>query len=683
MAPDKEKIREEIIKLRKEIQHHNYLYYVLAQPTISDFEYDKLMEKLGALEGKFPEFVTPDSPTQRVSGEPTKIFPVVRHRKQMLSLANTYNEEEIRDFDRRVRSLLEEDEPYEYVCELKIDGLAISLIYENGVLARAATRGDGQQGDDVTRNVRTILSLPMKLDSDQTDLMNIEVRGEIYYPLKEFDRLNAYRVTNGEPAFANPRNAAAGSIKLQDAKEVARRPLQVFCYYLDFLNESRSIKSHYDSLKTLEKLYFPVNPNYRFCKTIAEVIDYWNSWQAKRETLPYDVDGVVVKVNHLNQQERLGATAKSPRWAIAFKFSTEQAVTKLEAINWQVGRTGTLTPVAILSPIKLMGTTVKRATLHNLDEIGRLDVRIGDEVLVEKGGDIIPKILRVEKRSQNSTVYQEPKNCPVCQSPLLKPEGEVALICENVRCPAQVSRRIEHFASRYAMDIEGLGDKIVDLFLNKKLIEDYGDLYTLKAQDISELERMGEKSAENIIEAIEKSKNQPLEKLIFALGIRFVGEGAARLLADHFHSLDSLMNASFEEIDGIDGIGEKTAGSVLEFFKKEENLKVIGKLREAGLKFQEEKKEKATHVDKRFNGKTFVFTGTLVHFTRDEAKQATKERGGMVTGSVSKNTDYVVAGENAGSKYQKAKQLNIKILTEEEFRGMLGNDNLGTRINPK
>lgn len=671
MTTEKDKIREEIIKLRKKIQHHNYLYYVLAQPTISDFEYDKLMKKLGTLEGKFPEFVTPDSPTQRVSGEPTKIFPVVRHRKQMLSLANTYNEEEIRDFDRRVRSLLEEDEPYEYVCELKIDGLAISLIYENGVLARAATRGDGQQGDDVTRNIRTILSLPMKLDTDRTDLMNIEVRGEIYYPLQEFERLNMGRVENGEPAFANPRNAAAGSIKLQDAQEVARRPLQVFCYNLDFINENNSFKTHYDSLKALEELYFPVNPNYRPCKTIEEVIDYWKSWQARRETLPYDVDGVVVKVNGFDQQERLGATAKSPRWAIAFKFRTEQAATTLEEISWQVGRTGTLTPVAHLAPVKLMGTTVKRATLHNLDEIRRLDVRIGDEVLVEKGGDIIPKILRVEKRSQNSVPYPEPKNCPVCQSPLVKPEGEVALICENVRCPAQVARRIEHFASRHAMDIEGLGDKIVDLFLKKKLIEDYGDLYTVKAENISELERMGEKSAKNIIQAIEQSKNQSLERLIFALGIRFVGEGAARLLASHFESLDSLMKASFEEIDGIDGIGEKTAESVMQFFNKAENTKVVEKLRKAGLKFHEEEEEKAAKVDERFNGKTFVFTGTLARFTRDEAKRAAEERGGMVTGSVSKKTDYVVAGENAGSKYEKAKHLNVEILSEQEFLKML------------
>lgn len=670
MASDKENVQREIEKLRKEIRHHDYLYYVLAQPQISDYEYDRLLKKLEALEQQYPEFITPDSPTQRVSGEPTKVFPVVRHRKQMLSLANTYNEAEIRDFDRRVRSLLDKDETYAYVCELKIDGLAISLVYENGLLTRAATRGDGQQGDEVTRNIKTIRSLPLKLETDESELLNIEVRGEVYYPRRDFERLNESREKNGEPPFANPRNAAAGSIKLQDPREVAKRPLQIFCYYLDVISENPSIKTHYDSLKALEKLRFPVNPNYQLCKNIDEVIDFWKNWQAKRETLPYDADGVVVKVNRFEQQERLASTAKSPRWAIAFKFTTEQAVTRLKDIKWQVGRTGTLTPVAELEPVSLMGTTVKRATLHNMDEIRRLDVRIGDEVLVEKGGDIIPKILEVVKHG-GSDRYPQPQNCPVCHSSLIQPEGEVALVCENVRCPAQVARRIEHFASRRAMDIEGLGDKIVELFLNEKLIEDYGDLYFLKAEDIAKLERMGEKSAENIIEAIEKSKQQPLEKLIFAVGIRYVGEGAARLLSQHFASLDALMKASFEEIDAVEGIGEKTAQSVVQFFKKEENSKVIDKLRNAGLKLEEKEPEKPTQVDERFQDKRFVFTGSLEHLTRDEARRAVEQRGGNVTSSVSSNTDYVVVGEEPGSKYQKAKQLNVKILSEGKFLQML------------
>jgi DNA ligase (NAD+) len=655
---NKEEILQEIQKLRKDLQHHNYLYYVLSQPEISDYEYDRLLKKLGVLEKQCPEFITPDSPTQRVSGEPTKVFPVVRHRKQMLSLANTYNEEEIIDFDRRVRSLLNENESYEYVCELKIDGLAISLLYENAMLVRAATRGDGQQGDDVTKNIRTIRSLPIKIETDQTDLMNIEIRGEIYYPLKEFEKLNKLRVDKGETPFANPRNAAAGSIKLQDPREVARRPLQIFCYYLDIINEHYHVNTHFESLKILQKLYFPV-------------IDYWKSWQAKRDTLQYDVDGVVVKVNSFEQQERLSATAKSPRWAIAFKFSTEQAVTQLKDINWQVGRTGILTPVAFLEPIQLMGTTVSRATLHNMDEIRRLDVRIGDEVVVEKGGDIIPKILRVNKRASNSKTYPVPQTCPVCHSSLIQSEGEVALICGNVRCPAQVAGKIQHFASRRAMDIEGLGDKIVDLLLRNNLINDYGDLYFLKAEDIADLERMGEKSAENIIQAIEQSKNQALEKLVFALGIRFVGEGAARLLANHFSSIDSIMSYTFDEMDVIDGIGEKTAESVIQFFRDKENLKVIEKLRKAGLKFQEKKKEHKAHIDERFKNKTFVFTGKMYHFTRDEAKQAAEERGGIVTSSVSKNTDYVIVGNEPGSKFKRAQQLNVKILSEQEFLEMV------------
>lgn len=673
MTSDKEKARQEIQKLKKNIQHHNYLYYVLAQPEISDYEYDQMLKRLEALEKDFPDFITPDSPTQRVSGEPTKVFPVVRHRKQMLSLANTYNEEEIVDFDRRVKSLLQENESYEYVCELKIDGLAISLIYENGMLARAATRGDGEQGDDVTKNIRTIRSLPIKLNTDQNELQNIEIRGEIYYPLKEFGKLNQARVENDESPFANPRNAAAGSIKLQDSQEVAKRPLQIFCYYLDLINSNQSVKTHFESLKILQKLYFPVNPNYQLCKSIDEVIDYWESWQAKRETLPYDVDGVVVKVNSFEQQDRLSSTAKSPRWAIAFKFNTEQVVTKLMEINWQVGRTGTLTPVATLEPVKLMGTTVKRATLHNMDEIRRLDVRIGDEVVVEKGGDIIPKILEVNKHAKNSTSYQEPQNCPVCNSRLVKMEDEVALLCGNVRCPAQVARRIEHFASRRAMDIEGLGDKIVELLFDNNLIQDFGDLYFLKADKIADLERMGEKSAENIIDAIEESKHRPLEKLIFALGIRFVGEGAAKLLAKQFKSLDTIMSASYDEIDAIDGIGEKTAESVIQYFGEKENLKVIDKLRNAGLNFEEEKKGNVGLIDERFKDKTFVFTGKLEHFSRDEAKEIAERRGANVTNTVSKNTDYLVAGDDPGSKYKKAKELNVKILSEQEFIKMLEN----------
>ena len=670
---DREKARQEIERLRREIRRHDYLYYVLAQPEISDYEYDMLMKRLEELERQYPEFITPDSPTQRVSGEPTKEFPVVRHRTPMLSLSNTYNEEEIRDFDRRVRSLLRPGEPYEYVCELKIDGVAMSLIYENGLLVRGATRGDGHQGDDITNNVRTIRSIPLRVESDDPRLQNIEVRGEIYFERGALDKLNEERIANGEPPFANPRNAAAGSLKLQDPREVARRPLRMFCYYLETIGEDRAVTSQYEALKTLEKLKFPVNPNYRLCKNLEEVIEFWREWQEKKEELPYDIDGVVVKLNSYEQQRRLGATAKSPRWAIAFKFPTEQAITKLLDIQWQVGRTGTVTPVAILEPVQLLGTTVSRATLHNLDEIRRLDVRIGDYIVLEKGGEIIPKIVRVvkEKRSPDSKPYEPPTRCPACNSPLVRYEGEVALLCENIRCPAQVARRIEHFAARRAMDIEGLGEKVVELLLKNNLIQDYGDLYYLKAKDIAVLERMGEKSASNLLQALEESKKRPLERLIFALGIRYVGEGAARLLAEHFGSIDRLQAATVEEIAQVQGIGEKTAQSVYDFFRKQENLVVLEKLRKAGLRF-EQVEEAPAEVDERFYQKTFVFTGSLSRFSRDEASRLVEERGGIPSNSVSRKTDYVVVGKDPGSKLQKAQKLGVRILKEEEFYRMLG-----------
>ena len=669
---DQERVRREIERLRQEIRRHDYLYYVLAQPEISDYEYDMLMKRLEALERQYPELITPDSPTQRVAGEPTKEFPVVRHRKPMLSLSNTYNEEEVRDFDRRVRSLLAPGESYEYVCELKIDGVAMSLVYENGLLVRGATRGDGEQGDDVTNNIKTIRAIPLSIQSDRPYLLNIEVRGEVFFYRDALERLNEERLANGEPPFANPRNAAAGSLKLQDPREVARRPLRMFCYYLDPLVEPHPIQTQYECLQLLEKLQFPVNPHYTLCHTIDEVIEFWKQWQAKKDTLPYDIDGVVVKVNRLEQQHRLGTTAKSPRWAIAFKFPTEQAVTRLMDIQWQVGRTGTVTPVAILRPVRLLGTTVSRATLHNVDEIRRLDVRIGDFVVLEKGGEIIPKIVRVvkEKRSPDLVPYEPPQTCPACGSPLMRYEGEVALICENVGCPAQVARRIEHFASRRAMDIEGLGEKVVQLLLNHNLIRDYGDLYYLNAGDIAILERMGEKSADNLLQAIEASKQRPLDKVIFALGIRYVGEGAARLLAEHFRSLDEVMRASVDTIARIPGIGWKTAKSVYDFFRREENRKVIEKLRRAGITFEIQETKPET-VDQRFYQKTFVFTGTLNRFSRDEASRMVEARGGHVSHSVSRKTDYLVVGTEPGSKLQKARKLGVKIVTEEEFYRMV------------
>ncbi len=499
-------IRQEIEKLRAEINRHDYLYYVLAQPEITDQQYDLLMKRLEELEKKYPQFITPDSPTQRVSGEPTKIFPVVRHRKPMLSLSNTYNEEDIRDFDRRVQSLLASNESYEYVCELKIDGLAVSLIYENGIFQRAATRGDGEQGDDVSKNVKTIRSLPLRLHTSKDFLKNIEVRGEVYLHRDDLIQLNKERVENGELPFANPRNAAAGSLKLQDPRLVAQRPLKMFCYWIEPLSEDHPIKTHYDGLNILRELRFPVNPHYCLCKNISEVIQFWEEWQKKREDIPYDIDGIVVKVNLIQQQHRLGSTAKSPRWAIAFKFQTEQTQTLLKDIVWQVGRTGVVTPVAILEPVQLLGTTVSRATLHNVEELQRLDTRIGDYVVLEKGGDVIPKVVRVvlEKRKSHVKPYIPPTDCPVCHSLLIRETGEVALRCTNVACPEQVARRIEHFASRRAMDIEGLGEKIIDLLLKNGLIKDYGDLYFLRHEQLANLERMGDKSASKLLEAIEK-----------------------------------------------------------------------------------------------------------------------------------------------------------------------------------
>jgi len=662
----------EIGKLRRKIIHHDYLYYVLAQPEIEDYQYDQFMKRLEKLETLYPEFISADSPSQRVSGEPTKAFPVVHHRGPMMSLSNTYSESEIRDFNRRTRSLLTEGETFEYLCELKIDGLAISLIYENGLLLRAATRGDGEQGDEVTNNVKTIRSIPLRLDTQKKYLLNIEVRGEIYFHRDDLIPLNEERQKNGDIPFVNPRNAAAGSLKLQNPRQVARRPLKMFCYGIEPFAEDHPIYNHDTGLAALKELHFPVNFHYALCRNVDEVIHFWKEWQQKRDTVPYDIDGIVTKVNSYQQQKLMGSTAKSPRWAIAFKFKTEQKETALEDIIWQVGRTGVVTPVAILKPVKLMGSTVSRATLHNVEELQRLDVRIGDTILLEKGGDVIPKVLQVnlKKRSAKSKPYRPPTKCPACHLALVKQEGEVALRCENVGCPEQVSRQIEHFASRRAMDIEGLGDKIVDLLIENKLIHDYADLYQMKKEEIAALERMGDKSAENLIAAIRESTQKPLEKVIFALGIPFVGEGAARLLAGSFGSITNLADASEETISAIDGIGEKTAQSIRLFFSNLNNQKVIKKLQEAGVMFSEPGSSEPP-VKQVLQGKTFVFTGALETFSRELAAERVRSYGGQASSSVSQKTDYVISGNAAGSKHQKALELGVKILSEEEFLVLL------------
>ncbi len=664
-------VKKRIEELRRLINKYDYEYYVLAQPSISDYEYDQLMKELEALEKAHPELITPDSPTQRVSGQPIKEFPTVQHRKPMLSLANTYNEMEFREFDQRVRQALP-GETVEYVTELKIDGIAISLHYENGRFVRGVTRGDGLQGDDITPNLRTIRSIPLVVRNVQNVPEFFEVRGEIYMSKEAFVRLNREREEQGETLFANPRNAAAGSLKLQDPRIVAERGLNLFSYYIDADVPGFVRPTHFENLKLLQELGFPVNPHFRLCKSVDEVLDFVKEWEAKRDSLPYEIDGVVVKVNKLEQQERLGATAKSPRWAIAFKFKAQQAETLLEKITWQVGRTGIVTPVAELKPVPLAGTTVSRATLHNADEIRRKDIRERDWVFIEKGGDIIPKVVGVDlkKRPKDSKPAEIPKTCPVCGTELVQFEGEVAIRCPNLSCPAQIKRRIEHFASRGAMDIEGLGTALVEMLVDKGLIKDIADIYQLKKEEVAQLERMGEKSAQNLMEAIEKSKQQPLDRLIFALGIPYIGATAAKILAKHFKTLEALQNATKEELEQIDGIGEKMAESIVRYFKNEHNRRILKRLKQAGVKTELE--EDATIENPVLQGMTFVLTGTLPHLKREEAKALIEKYGGKVSSSVSKKTTYVLAGADPGSKLNKAQQLGIPIIDEATFLKMIG-----------
>jgi DNA ligase (NAD+) len=659
------KIIERVEELRRQIREHDYRYYVLAEPIISDFEYDMLMRELIELERQYPELVTPDSPTQRVGGAPTKEFPTVTHPVPMLSLNNAFTIEEIRDFDRRVAELLE-GEKYRYVAELKFDGMAVRLKYENGILVLGATRGDGVQGDDITNNIKTIRSIPLRLINPDEKFLNIEVRGEVYMNKVDFEKLNEERERLGEKIFANPRNATAGTLKLQDPKLVAQRPLRFFAYYL--MAEGVELESHYENLQILKRLGFPVCEHVKLCESIDEVIEFWRYWEERRDELPYEIDGIVVKVDSIRQQEILGAIAKSPRWAIAFKFTPRQAQTKLLGITLQVGRVGTITPVAELQPVPLGGVIITRATLHNEDYIKEKDIRVGDTVIVERSGEVIPKIVGVvlEKRPPDAVPFVFPKNCPVCGGPIERPAGEANYYCENPECPAQVRARIEHFASRGAMDIEGLGEAIVDKLVTLGFLKNYADIYDLhkhKAK-LVRIEGFGEKSVQNLLNSIENSKKQPFHRVLYALGIRYVGSETAKLLADAFGSIDKLMNASVEQISSVYGIGPRIAESVYKFFHDERNLELIKRLKEAGLNFEVKPEEKAK---KKLAGKTFVFTGTLKNFTREEAKEKVEELGGKVSNSVSRKTDYVVVGENPGSKYDKARQLGVKIITEEEF----------------
>ncbi|MGK9370035.1 NAD-dependent DNA ligase LigA [Melioribacter sp. Ez-97] len=664
--------QKRIEELRRLIREHDYRYYVLAQPVISDYEYDKLYKELVELEKAYPEYITPDSPTQRVGSDITNEFKPVAHRIPMLSLSNTYNEEELYDFNRRVKEGLPEDEKVEYVCELKIDGVSVSIIYENGVLVRAATRGDGSTGEEITNNVKTIKSLPLsvKTELEGYKLDDVEVRGEIYMELNDFEKINAERELNGEKAFANPRNLVAGTIKLLDPKAVAKRPLKIFVYYLYSQNDN--LESQYQNLKLLEAMGLPVNANYRLCGSIDDVIRFCREWEEKRFTLPYEIDGAVIKVNSIRQQQILGSIAKSPRWAVAFKFKARQEKTKLKKIVWQVGRTGTLTPVAELEPVFLAGSTISRATLHNIDEIRRKDIREGDTVVIEKGGDVIPKVVSVDlsQRPENSVEVKLPDKCPVCGSKLFKPEGEVAVYCENPSCPAQIKGRIAHFASRGAMDINGLGESLINLFVDLGYLKDYADIYSLKDKrdELIKVERLGEKSVDNLLNAIEESKNRSFDKVLFALGIRYVGAGAALKLAEHFGSVDQLMKANEEEIESIQDIGPSISKSIIRFFSDPKNLDILERLRKAGLKFKMDGQKK---LSDKLGGKSFVLTGALASMSRDKAKELIVANGGKVLSSISKNTDYLVAGEKAGSKLEKARKLGVKIISEEEFLNMI------------
>jgi len=633
---------QQIEKLRKEITEHDYRYYVLAAPSISDRDYDALMKELESLEAKHPEFASPDSPTARVSGQPTKLFPSAVHSVPMLSLANTYNKDEVLEFERRVTDLLEHDPKEGYTCELKLDGVAMSLKYENGRLIRGATRGDGTTGDDVTANVRTIKSIPLVIRNvEKYSHLSFEVRGEIFMDLEGFRKMNAEREELGEAAFANPRNSTAGTLKTLDSKEVAKRPLNFTAYQLQFVGKDPiDLPTQTSRLKFLEELGFPVSKYTKQVRAIEEIMDFAMKWQEERDTLPFEIDGAVIKVNSLREQEELGTVAKSPRWAIAYKFEARQAKTILNSITLQVGRMGTITPVAELEPVALSGITIRRATLHNADEIERKDIRIGDTVIIERGGDVIPKVagVAVSKRPKNLKPFHYPKTCPACDSPLVRPEGEVSWYCENPECPPQVVARITHFAARGAMDIAGLGEQSVEQFVGAGLLTAIDTIYDLakKKDELLALDRMGEKKLENLFAGIEKSKLQLPEKLLFGLGIRHVGVNVAKLLIKAFGSIDAVGEATLEQIDEVPAIGPEIASSIFAYFRNPKVIPILDRLHKAGLTFSGEKVEREVIESEFFKGKTFVLTGTLSSMTRDEAKEKIEARGGKTTGSVSK-----------------------------------------------
>ncbi len=657
---------DEIAKLRRELRRHEHLYYVLDKPEITDAEYDALMRQLKSLEEAHPELLTADSPTQRVGGQPREGFVKVEHSSPMLSLDNALNEAELSDFLTRVRNLLV-DEPARYVAELKLDGLSMAAHYREGRLQRAVTRGDGRVGEDVTGNARTIRSLPLAVDGP---FPAFEVRGETIFNHKAFEKLNMEREEQGQPRFANPRNAAAGSLRMLDPSVTASRRLDYYAYFL-LVDGLPAHDSHWESLNELERMGFKVNPKRRLCDSTEELLQFCAEWEGRRESLPYEIDGVVIKVDSIPQQRKLGWTAKAPRWAIAYKYAARQATTVVENIGVQVGRTGALTPVAHLRPVVVGGVTVSRATLHNEDEIERLGVQIGDEVLVERSGDVIPKVVRVVKEGADRRAFRMPASCPVCGSHVAKAEGEVAWRCVNTNCPARLKESILHFAARPVMNIDGMGDVLVDQLVDKGLLKSLAGIYDLTLDQLVELERMGKKSAENLLAEIARSRSNPLPRVLSGLGIKFVGERTAVLLAEAFGSLDTIAGATVEELQQAQEVGPKVAEAIYEFFHEKQNLDLVERLRKAGLQFTHEKKKRDGGP---LAGLAFVLTGTLPTLSREQAKEQIEAAGGKVSGSVSKKTSFVVAGEDAGSKLDKARSLGVAVIGEKELLEKLGGE---------
>ncbi len=668
-------VNSQIVKkveaLRKALHGHNYRYYVLDDPVISDAEYDRMMQELKQLEENYPQLASPDSPTARVGAPPLEKFDTVAHTVPMLSLDNGFNDEDILDFDRRVKRYLDRDSHILYTAEPKLDGVAVELVYEDGKLITASTRGDGLTGEVITTNVKTIKAVPLVMQPDARPPIpsKLEIRGEVFIGLEAFRQFNAERIEQELPPFANPRNAAAGSLRQLDSKITANRPLEIFFYGIGSV-EDVTFESHWTLLKTLKNWGFRINPLVRAAIPIEEVLSYYRDLSEKRHQLPYDIDGVVVKVDDMSLQQHLGATSRSPRWAIAYKFKAVQETTVLEAIEVQVGRTGVLTPVARLKPVNVGGVMVSRATLHNEDEIEKKDIRIGDEVLVQRAGDVIPEVVKVvvSKRDGNEIQFTMPKNCPVCDAPVIRMAGEAATRCINSSCSAQLKERIKHFASKRAFDIDGLGNKLVDQFVEENLLSSFADIFSLKQEVIENLERMGSKSATNLVEAIKQSKSIEFARFLYALGIRHAGEHVSALLADHFADLSALMKASREELEAIEGVGPIVAESVVNFFGQVRNQRMIQRLLDGGVKLKSSSKKKNGNL----KDKVFVLTGKLQGFTRSQAKDLIKAASGKVSGSISGNTDYLVTGESPGSKLNKAKELGVKIIDEAKLKELLG-----------